>query len=370
MERPASIIRASRPEYRRPVKIDNTVVAPDTSDIWWRIFGDGDSNVSRYVSESTVIGIPAVDFALNLVSYSVAQMMVAAKAYDFDNNIVTIPPIVNWPNMNSNPTAFWQQVVRTLLLHGNYVGIVVGDQVVPVPPGAVALDTQSGYPLYTIGDATFERTEVVHIAKDAPAGGFWGKGVLTKFVYALEGQLSQQTYGKTSFTTAGVPSAVITLDTANVSETQMSSVKEQWTERTRDGRQPVVLPKSVSVQPLSWSPHDAQYDAARAAATAEAAYMLGMTPSALEAAVGTGSGTQTYANLTDRQLARVTETYAAVLALVEEEWTRLTPGLTIKGTVEALLRSSPRERLELTQLANSLGIAEHADPSTPEDNAS
>lgn len=353
--------------HREPVPLHPASTQVTDPALWYRIFGNADSynQYQRYVTEHSVCGLPAVNAAVNIVSYSCGQMMTAAKAYDGKGNSYR-PEVVALPNVLFNPTAYWQMVFRTVLMHGNFVGIIVGDQVVPVHPGAVVLDDTSGYPIYQIGNSRFDRNDIVHIAKDAPVGGYWGMGIIASYRYALEGHLAEQNYGITSYTSAGVPSAVIGLDAEEVTEAQMTAVRQQWTERTKDGRSPVVLPRHISVTPLSWSPKDAQYADAQRFTVAEAAYMAGLVPSDLEASVG-GNSSLTYANLTDRQLARVAQSYAPILALVEEEWSRLTPGLNVKGTVEALLRSSTKERYELELLRRELGITEEAGPLTNED---
>lgn len=362
MERPASIIRASLPAYqRRPQPLDTTP-SLTANPVLYDLLG-----ITRptgiYVSAETAVGLAALDYGLNIVAHSVAQMLCAGKAFVGDTE-VELPEIVAFPNVLQDPFEFYVQMARNLLLTGNDICVIREGQLIPVATHAVTLDLSTGFPVYRIGERVYHWQDVMHIRKDAPRGTYWGKGILSKFEPELRGLLAQQQYGITSFTTAGVPSAIIRLATKSVTEEQMTNVKDQWRERTENGREPVVLPETISVEPLSWSPQEAEFATAIAQGAAQMAYMVGLKPSDLEAAIGDGSSQLTYANLDARQEARYADTYVHVLTYIEQALSRLTPGVSIKGTFEAILRTSPRERLELRKLAQEID----ADTSELEDN--
>jgi HK97 family phage portal protein len=330
-----------------------------------------------YVDESSVSGLPAIDAAINVIAYSVAQMMNSAHVYDSNDLEIAKPLIIKKPNLLMGTTEVYQQMVRTLLMFGNYIAIVKNDQLIPVHPQGVAIDITRGLPVYTIENHDYAWDEVLHIRRDTPVGTLYGLGVVEKYRLQVEGMLAMQGYGRSSFTNGGVPTGIITLDTEEVTQDQLDNVHEQWVEKTTGGRDVVVLPKSIGFQHLTWSPEDASFVSAVALSVAQAAMMVGLRPSDLEATVG-GAGTLTYANLTDRQLSRLVECYAPVMNLIEEGLTDLLPeGQYVQGNPEALLRTSTRERFELIKLQKEIGLLtddearllENRMPMTPQEKA-
>lgn len=316
-----------------------------------------------HVSERTAGGLPALDFGVNLIANAVATMMASAEAYDPEGNELPRPQLLQRPNVLFGRSEFWMTMTRSLLMHGNAVAVYADydqfgwpRQLVPVDASTVQCDTSSGFPIYRIDDHVYRYDEIFHVRRDAPIGTCWGMGVVAKFREALRGQLAGQQYGTTSMASGGVPSAVITLDTQNVTQEVAEMYQERWIERHGNGqRKPAVVPKTVGIQPLSWSPHDAEFVESQKLSVAQCAYMLGLSPSDLEA--GVSGQSLTYANLTDRSLGRIVNTYAPTMALFEEALSDALPGnQTVRGNVEALLRSTTRERYELFKLGKEVGI--------------
>lgn len=316
------------------------------------------------VTERTVTGLPAVSAAVEMVANGVATMMTSAAAFDADDYELPAAPIVERPFVMLGSFEFWHQAVTCVMQHGNYVGVLAdfdpagwAQQVVPVHPSAVSCDTSSGVPVYRIAGTVYRWDEVVHVRHSAPVGSLWGQGIIERYRTALRGQVAQQRYGTDSFSSAGVPSAVIALDADFVPEDVLERTQERWMERTAGGqRKPAVLPRTISVTPLAWSPHDAEFAESRRISVAEAALMAGLAPSDLEASIGTGSGL-TYANLTDRSLARIVQSFSPWMARFEQAWSDLLPpGQRVRGNPEALLRSTTRERFELFRIGKELGI--------------
>ena len=106
--------------------------------------------------------------------------------------------------------------------------------------------------------------------------------------------------------------------------------------------------------------------------------MAGMRPEDLGAAIAGGGGV-TYGNRTDDGLQRVTDSYSEWLNLFEDAWTDLLPvGLEVRGNVEALLRTSTKDRYEVHALAQSIGlqtaeetrVIEHRSPAPATEEAS
>lgn len=331
-----------------------------------RLLGMYSDTVTRPINADTVLGLPAANFATSRIANGVAAMLVGADAIAPDGVTVINPR----PTILARPTAlypairFWGEVVRSLVISGNFYGLLADPdqlgwhrQCIPLPNDSINCRYgANGYLLYEFAGEELSPDEIVHVAANTIPGSPVGRGVVELMRYELGAQLDQQSYARSTYRTGAVPSGIVQLDTAYPTEAQVSSVKDAWTERHGGGQRSVaVLGKAMSFTPLSWSPEDLQFLAARQFSVAELAFAFNMRPSDLDASVG-GSGL-TYANRQDNAIEFLTHTLAPVMALIEAEWSDLLPGSsTVRGNPEALLRSTTRERYELHALAQQTGI--------------
>ena len=137
---------------------------------------------------------------------------------------------------------------------------------------------------------------------------FPGRGIVEKYRTALERQLGEQEYGRTAFTSGGVPTVHVQLDRADVPDEVAEDIDDRWQERFGNGvRKPLITGKAISVKELTWSPEDAEWVENRKTSVGEAALMCGLHPADLGASLG---GSLDYANLTDRQLSRVLQSFS------------------------------------------------------------
>lgn len=369
MTRPAPLLRTARPDLYRavprgtrppePIPPTSTLSSAGVA----ALLGLEPASSNVAVSESSVTGLPAIQSGVDLVAHAVGAMMADADVFAPDGTQLDTPPIIHRPTTLLGSFEFWTQLVDTLMKRGNYVAILADydamgypRQAVPVHPDAVSLDDSTGIPTYTIHGREYRWDEVLHIRHGAPVGSFWGCGIVERYRLAVSRQLHEAEYGRSAFASGGVPSAVIQLDKATVTHSEAEAVQERWIERHGSGtRKPTVIGKALSITPLSWSPEDAEFIEARRLSVAEAALMCGLDPSDLGASIG-GSGL-TYANLTDRQLARVLSSFMPWMRLIEESFSDQLPGRSfVRGSVEALLRSSTRERFETYEIGQRIGV--------------
>jgi HK97 family phage portal protein len=314
-----------------------------------------------YVSETSVGGLPAIGRGIDLVSGAVATMLVGADVYTSED-VVTRPQIVHRPNVIFGSYEFYKMVTASLMMRGNFVGILAdfdelgyARQVIPVHPDAVTMDTSTGLPFYEIHHISYAWDEVIHLRANAPIGGLWGQGIIERYRTNLEGQLYEQQYGTSTYKNGSVPSAIITLDTDKVEETTAEAVQTSWMGKHGSGeRKPAVVPRTMKIEPIGFSPKDTEWVQGRQLSIAEAALMCGLDPADLTASVG---GTNmTYANLASRQIARITDSYSPWLNVIEQGWSDLLPdGMRVRGNAEALLRTSTQERYELHKTAIEAG---------------
>lgn len=341
---------------RKPEPMPQGVSSTNTEAIASLLYGVDTAPV--HVSARTASGLPALDAGVSLIASQVAVMMANADVLDVDGQPITpTPALVRRPFPAMTSQEFWETQTRALLMSGNAYALPINDNLVPIDPGLVSVDASQGLPTYTIGAlGAFRWDEVWHVRRHAPPGSWVGLGIVARYRTAVEGMLHEQAYGSNSYASGAVPSAVITLDTANVTQEVAEQYQARWIERHGSGqRKPAVVPRSISIQPLSWSPKDTEYVLSRQLSAAEAAYMCGLAPSDLEASGG--GAAITYANLTDRVLRRVSDVYAPIVGLFEAALSDLLPlDQTVSGSSAALLKALVADRFDVYAKGKALGI--------------
>lgn len=310
-------------------------------------------------TESGVLGLPAAWRCLNLIANGVALMLTSAKVYDRDGIEAARPSIVARPNNLYTSYDFWFEVTATALMHGNYIGIKAdydvdgyARQIIPVHPSLVDCRiAQAGYPIYKIGDELYLYNQIVHVRGLTIPGSWWGYGVIEAQRKALVGSIDMQNYSNSVYRTGSVPSVIISLAGKNIPQATLDQVRSDWVNAHGSGqRKPAVLPEGITVEPLSWNPEDAQFLESRMLNIAEHAFMWGLDPTDLTAAVGTSS--HTYANIQQRNIERITSSYGPWLNRIEQTWSDLLPDeIYVRGNPEALLRTDVTTRYEAYQTA-------------------
>lgn len=316
------------------------------------------------VTERNVYGLPAAWAAVNRISNAVSQMMSGADVFNGRTIVDPRPPVVDRPNLNYKRFEFWKEATSTALMRGNYVAVLTDPdddgyptQVVPIPVDFVHGNiTDDGRIEYDIAGDTFTPDQVVHVRIGITLPGqVMGLGVVEAHRRGLGGQLAQQGMANDVFTNGAVPSGVVTIDTDIPSDDQVKAVKSAWIGALGGQRTVAVVGKRMNYQPVTWSAEDAQFLEAQQFSVAQMALMFGLRPEDLGASVGGSS--LSYANRQDDALQRITDSYVPVLQPIEEAWADLLPGrLTVKGNVEALLRSTTTQRFESYKLGREVGV--------------
>lgn len=315
--------RGVRPDV--PVPFGNMIQGPAS-------FGP---TVAPFISEFQVLGLPAANRAVNLISNGVAAMSpLEVRAPNGIDVIEPNPPVCERPNATIGCFAFWHQAVAQWLMRGNFLGINAdfdsngyARQVVPVPISISYAVYERGLPVYYIGGVRYEAYEVTHVPNFLVPGSPWGIGAVAQFRRAISQQLDQQHMAADIYRRGSVPSVVLTTDRPRQDDDQAAEVKSDWIAAMGQGQKvPAVLPAGWTMEKLEWSPEDLEFLQSREFSIAEMALMFNLDPSDLGSAFASASGVQTYANIEQRQIGRVTDTYQAPMRRFEEAWSDLIPG--------------------------------------------
>lgn len=325
-----------------------------------------DTPTGMLVTERTVTGIPAAWKCLSFIANAVAS---CAPPIEFDSAGVRrdpLSPVVERPWVMMGTHEYWQQAVSTAILLGNFVGINIDidpdtgfpRQVMPVHPSDVVLILIEGLPVYYWGGEVFSWDEVTHVRGYTSPGALWGLGVIQAFRASLGNMVDTMEYGAQTFRSAAENSVVIQVDRPELSQTQADTIQQRWIDRHASGvRRPAVIPRSMTVTPLAFSPADAQFIESRHMGIAETAFMFGMDPTDLDSTIGGVRGSMTYANREQREIERLTHSVGPWLRRFEQAWSDLLPNRRfMEFNIERLLRTDTKTRLESTAIALASGI--------------
>lgn len=361
-----TLVRA-RP--RIAVKPPLQTVQGDWGSPLWRIVnGAVVDDVRLPVTSMTVSGLVGAWAATQRIANACASMLAEADAYDGNGNeLEPTPTVLADPCAGYDAHSFWKEAVLTLLLHGNWIGLgsdfdpVTGypRQVVPVHPESVSAHWDAdGWAIYEIGAEKFSPDEIVHVRHGLSVPGqIKAIGVVEAHRRGLGAALDLQSMSGSVWRQGGVPSGVVQLDTPTPTQDQVSIVKQSWMNAIGGQRTVAVTGKSMSYTPITWSAQDAEFLSSRQFSIAEAALLWGLRPEDLGSSFGASSGAVTYGNRSDDSLQRITDSYMPVCVGFEQAWSRLLPGRNcVRADIEALMRSTPRERIELLKLKLDAGL--------------
>lgn len=356
------LLQRARTRLARPVALQGQ---PSTfSDVLYQILGIARPTTSLPATDANVRGLPAAWAAQNMIGNAVAQMMTTADVVAGDGlTDLPIPPVVDQPDVSLDSFTYWKMVAITAVTRGNFVGIKADvnvdgypNQVIAVPPDSVtAYYDEDGFVVYEIGGEPYVPDELVHVRCGVTVPGqIMTIGFIEANRRALSGHLDQQGMANSVWKEGAVPSGVVQLDVDNPTVEQATTVKTNWIGNLGGRRGVAVTGRKQTYTPITWSADDAQFIESRQFSVAEMALMMGLQPSKLDATIG--GQALTYGNRQDDNLQTIVEAYTPVMLPVEQAWSRLIPGKAfVRGNPEALLRSTTRERIELTVLAQSAG---------------
>ena len=292
------------------------------------------------INEGTTYGIPAAWRCVTFIANAVANTgpPVGHQGYegpmDSDVPLEVQPHVLQnpWPMMT--PHEYWTMVTASLLLHGNFIGVPrdfdpdtgFPRQVVPINPTAVEFSLEDGVPTYKYGDFEWEWGEVLHIRGFTPPGSLWGIGVIKAHRIGLSEAVDHQDYGMNIYGGSAVPPWVVGVDNPELTEAQAEKLQQRMaTIRENGSKLPAVIPSTMNISTLAFSPADAQFLEAKRVNATEIAWMFGMDPADL--GVSTPGASLTYANIGERSVERLVHTVGPWTRRIEQAWSAyLMPG--------------------------------------------
>ena len=229
--------------------------------------------------------VPAVGRALQLYAGLCKQMpMQAFRGYD---RLDPPPRILQRPDPTRAGSWFVQVSVEDYLLSGNAIALVTARGFdgwplavtwLPVLWVYIVWDPITGKTTYSYRGEPLNGDDVIHVRRGADR---WypirGVGVVEEHLSSLDRIAMEEEYERGALSDGAVPSVAVISPSANLTQEVADAAKTQWmTNFSGPVREPVILPNGTVVQPLAWSPTDAQLSEARRMSLVDVANMFNL----------------------------------------------------------------------------------------------
>lgn len=334
-----------------------------------------------YVTEDEMLRVSALWRGVNLIADSLAQ--VPLSAYDVHTasgdlmdpvtaaHQVGTPSVLFRPEADSPRSQTIQRLIWSIVVWGN--AYVLTDNSISADPERVdfihVLDPrritvwrdERGYKRFRLqrpdrSIVDFPLGKVLHVPWVTMPGSDVGVGALQAFGDAgIRMSLALTAYLRGALVEGGIPSAVITVDTSNLTDEQATALKSEWMAKMGGRRIPAVVPKNITVAPI-------QADAMLTThakdvynlACLEVANILGLPVSALGGAIP--GSTLDYKNLEAQQRDLVAGIRPFAMRLEEMFGMCVPSNQRAAFQLDALARGETRSRFEGYEIALRSGL--------------
>ena len=204
------------------------------------------------------------------------------------------------------------------------------------------------------GDEELGPGDVFHVRGVAPPGSPIGLGVIEAHRKGWQTMAALQNYAADAFLNSGMPSGVITVDRPDLGKEQADDLKRRWQLAFAGRREPAVVPRTITFQPLSFSPEDMAYVEAKKLSATEVCWIFGVHPMMIGAPAGTSL---TYGNVESVHAGFATDSLMGWTSRIEQALTKWQPRTVVaRYNFDGFLRGTTAERMASHQIALAIGV--------------
>jgi HK97 family phage portal protein len=226
-----------------------------------------------FLTESQALGIATVYTCISIISDAIATLPFQAYKRTKDNSKVIIdptPPIIANPWPEGSVMDYVTQICVSLLLRGNFYGVVGSrdargfpTSIVPIHPDAVNAwrDVNTGARVYRVNGKIVDTSEILHIPYMLVPGSFIGMNPVEYARLSWGGAMSASTYASRFFTNSANPSGILTTD-QDLSPEQAKEMANQWMavhQGVNRSNMPAVMTGGVSWHQIALNHDDMQF---------------------------------------------------------------------------------------------------------------
>lgn len=308
--------------------------------------------------------------AMSLVGVYRAVSIISTAAKQLPVNVfrggteIDTPSLIKQPNVDISRTAFVEQTVTSLALHGNAYWLLTKREPSDTPSNVevlqpllvtVEVDQKSGkVKSYKYGDTSYPAWKVKHLRLLRIPGSQYGLGPVQAAQGSLRGTLDLRDYATNWFRDGGAPNGVLKTDQTLNPEDALR-YQDAWDSGMRAGKTRVIG-NGLTYTPIYLSPRDAQFIESQAFTKTEVATLFGVPATYM---LADGGNSMTYTNSIQVDIAFVRYTLTQYLTEIEQALSDLLPrGQEARFIVEGLLRADAKTRYEGYAIAPHLTINE------------
>lgn len=319
-----------------------------------------------WVSDFAAMQMLTVNACVRLLSDSVAGLPL--DAYRKQGNVrITVDPIpslINRPFAELTTFEGMQQIVGCMAIKGESVSVVgsrdrfeFATSLIPVHPDqwTVEWDHQninSGRRVYRVNGERIPNADIVHIRRFSLPGMLHGLSPIQAARQGIGLSLAAERYGARYFMDSANPSSVLETD-QRLTADQAAQNQKIWLESHGGRRLPAVLSGGLKWKPISISPDESQFLAARQFERDEIAMLYGIPPHML----GITDRTTSWGRGIEQQsISFVQYTLLNWINPIEQAFSDLLPrGQFARLNVNALLRGDQKSRYDAYVSARNAG---------------
>lgn len=273
------------------------------------------------VNEASTLGLSAAWRCLHILTDGIGSLnMFAYDDTDLDSKVPKTPRILSDPWPMVTPAEWRGMVVFSLVMHGNaYLLPYDMDprtgyprQLIIVHPDQMHVSLRDGRPEYRLEGPDGQIVDCLHIRGLMTPGAICGIGIIEAQREGIRRALDIERYQGGNFRESSVPPVIIKVNRPEISEQQALDIQSKWVNKHGYGnRTPAVMPTSMDVETLAWSPSDTQFLESKQYTAAEICWWFGIDPRVL--GLSASGQSLTYAN--------VESTYVDLQRMSFQPWT-------------------------------------------------
>jgi len=269
------------------------------------VAGDFDAaTVLAGAGEGALTSLSAAWRCLNILTNGIGALEMYAYDDEQEDRRITTPKVLADPWPSISPVEWRAMVVSSLVLYGNaYLLPYDMDprtgyprQLPIVHPERMHVEMVNGRLRYWLDENHVDSLDVLHVRGYTPPGSPVGFGIVEAHRRGINLATSMDRYQSGNLTQSSVPPVIIKINRPEISEDQALDIQGKWvTKHGYGSRAPAVIPTSMDVSTIAWSPEDTQFLESKTFMAVEMCWWFGIDPRLLTLAASATS--LTYSNL-------------------------------------------------------------------------
>lgn len=302
--------------------------------------------------EPSVMGLSASWRCLNILTNGIGGLELFAYDDTKDDARITTPKVLADPWPSISPVEWRAMVVSSLVMHGNAYLLPYDEdprtgyprQLPIVHPDRMHVEMVNGRLRYYLDENRVSELDVLHIRGYVPPGSPVGYGVVEVHRRGIAMATNIDTYQAGNLSQSAVPPVVIRVNRPEISEEQALDIQGKWLMKHGYGsRAPAVIPTSMEVTPIAWSPEDTQFLESKAFTAVEQCWWFGVDPRLLTLAASAQS--LTYSNIESTYVDLQRMSYMPWTSRIESSLSRVLPrSVNAKFDFSPILRTTLQDR--------------------------